>query len=340
MAGDRILVTGSAGFIGSAFVRCLLNAEPETQVCSYDLLTYAGHEENLQDLPGADRHTFVKGDIADAEAVAQVIADFQPTALVNIAAETHVDRSIVDPMPFAHTNVMGAQILLSATREAGIRMLHVSTDEVYGSLEPPDAATPEYPLRPSNPYAASKVSGDLLVQAAWRTHDQDVLITRCTNNYGPRQTPEKLIPVMLLRAQAGEPLPVYGDGAQIREWVHVDDHARGLLATLRHGKTGGLYHFAGGTSLSNLEIVRRICDLVGASHDLITHVEDRPGHDRRYALDDSATREELGWAPETAFEDGLAATVAWYREHPAWCEAVAGEDLRAFLDTNYEGRTP
>ena len=340
MARQRILVTGSAGFLGSAFVRCLLASDPDLQVCSFDLLTYAGHRENLEGLDGDERHAFVQGDIADVDAVAAVIASFQPDAVVNIAAETHVDRSILDPMPFAHTNVMGTQVLLSATREADIRMVHVSTDEVYGSLEPPAAATPDFPLRPSNPYAASKVSGDLLAQAAWRTHDQDVLLTRCTNNYGPRQMPEKLIPLMILRAQAGEALPVYGDGAQIRDWLHVDDHARGLLAALQRGTAGRVYHFAGGHGRPNLEVVHALLDLLGAPRSLIEHVGDRPGHDRRYALDDSDTRTELEWAPRVDFATGLAETVAWYRANDAWCRAVAGDDLQAFLDANYQGRGP
>jgi dTDP-glucose 4,6-dehydratase len=340
MTLQRLFVTGSAGFIGSGFVRHLLATQPNTQVLSFDALTYAGHRENLEDLPDPERHTFVEGDITDAQAVTRAMEDFEPDALVNIAAETHVDRSILDPLPFARTNVLGTQVLLSAAREAGIRMLQVSTDEVYGSLVPPEQATVDHPLRPSNPYAASKVAGDLLVQAAYRTHGQDVLITRCTNNFGPRQSPEKLIPLMILKARAGQPLPVYGDGLQIRDWLHVRDHAAGLGAVLARGVAGDIYHLSGDGGRTNLEVVRTLIGLVGGSESQIQHVRDRPGHDRRYALDDSTTRSMLDWSPTVGFEEGLRETVAWYLEHADWCRRVAGADLRAFLDANYEGRGP
>jgi len=338
LTGRRILVAGGAGFIGSAFVRGLLAAEPETRVLTFDLLTYAGHRENLEDLPGADRHELVCGDIVDADAVRAAFDAFGPTALVNLAAESHVDQSLLAAPRFVRTNVLGTQVLLDACRAAGIRMLHVSTDEVYGSLDAPQAATPSSPLAPSSPYAASKAAADLLALAAWRSHGQDVVVTRCTNNYGPRQMPEKLIPLMTLRAFAGESLPVYGDGRQVRDWIHVDDHVDGLLAALRRGRAGAVYHFAGATPLENLDLVAAILRRSGKSGAVVRHVADRPGHDRRYALDDAATREELGWAPRVVFEEGLDAAVSWYRGHPGWCRAVAGDELRAFLERNYAGR--
>lgn len=340
MAHQRVLVTGAAGFIGNAFLRRLLETDADVQAMTLDALTYAGHRENLEDLPGAARHVFRQGDVASAEDVAAAFAAFQPDAVVHLAAETHVDRSILDPAPFMRTNVHGTQVLLDACRAAGIRMVLVSTDEVYGDREDGTAATPDSPLRPSNPYAATKAAGDLLALAAHRTHGQDVLVTRCTNNFGPRQTPEKLIPLMTLRAQAGESLPIYGDGLQIRDWLHADDHADGLLAALARGAPGRIYQFAGGRGRTNLAIVQAILALAGGAPTQIEHVSDRPGHDRYYALDDAATRAELDWAPTRDFAPALEATVAWYLANPAWCRAVAGEGLRTFLEANYEARGP
>jgi dTDP-glucose 4,6-dehydratase len=338
MDANRILVTGAAGFVGNAFLRHVLANEPDARVMTFDALTYAGHRVNLEDLPDPDRHAFVEGDIADADAVAAAMDSFRPDAVVNFAAETHVDRSILDPAPFVRTNVIGTQVLIDATRAAGVRLLHVSTDEVYGDVPEPDSATPESPLAPTNTYSASKAAGDLLVQAAWRSHRQDVVITRSTNNYGPRQTPEKLVPLMILRAQANESLPVYGDGAQVRDWLHVEDNAAGVWAALRQGRAGALYHFAGRQPRTNLQVVHAILGVLDAPASLIAHVRDRPGHDRRYALDDAQTVRELDWSPRIPLERGLPDTVRWYREHEAWCRKTAGEDLRAFLDANYAGR--
>ncbi len=338
MAPQRVLVTGAAGFIGNAFLRRLLAERPGVAAMTFDALTYAGHEENLADLPGAERHQFVRGDVAVAADVERALAGFQPDAVVHFAAETHVDRSILQPEPFLRTNILGTQVLLDACREAGIRLVCISTDEVYGSLAAPRRAAPDHPLAPSNVYAATKAAGDLLAQAAFRTHGQDVLVTRSTNNYGPRQMPEKLIPLMILRAHAGESLPVYGHGLQERDWLHVDDHSDGILAALERGQAGATYHFGGGQGRTNLAMVEALLAACGRDGARIEHVRDRPGHDQRYALDDGATREELGWTPVKALEEGLAETIAWYLGHADWCRAVAGDDLRAFLEANYGDR--
>ncbi|MDJ0976482.1 MAG: dTDP-glucose 4,6-dehydratase [Planctomycetota bacterium] len=338
MAYERLFVTGGAGFIGSAFVHNALAASPDAHVLTYDALTYAGHELNLE---GADpaRHRLVVGDVTDAQAVHAAIEAFAPEAVVHVAAETHVDKSLQDPYVFLRTNVTGTQVLLDACHAHGIRMLLVSTDEVYGDLPHPERATPETHLRPSNAYAASKAAADLLALVAVKTRDQDVILVRCTNNYGPRQLPEKLIPLMILRAAAGESLPVYGDGRQEREWLHVEDCARGLWRALQAGQAGAVHHLAGGAHRANLDVVRAIVDGVGADAAQITHVADRPAHDRRYALDDHASREALAWAPRVAFDDGLAATIEWYQANEAWCRAVASEALAAFLARNYGNRT-
>jgi dTDP-glucose 4,6-dehydratase len=333
---ERVLVTGGAGFVGSAFVRRLLEAEPTSRAVTFDLLTYAGHLENLGGVP-PDRHAFVRGDVADGAAVAAAFREHRPTAVVNLAAETHVDRSLEDARRFVRTNVLGTQVVLDAAHEAGVPTVHVSTDEVYGPLAT-GRATPDSPLAPTSPYAASKAAGDLLARAAARSRGQDVRVTRCTNNYGPRQMPEKLVPLAIVRARRGERVPVYGDGQQVRDWIHVEDHVEGLLAALRAGRPGAVYHFAGDAPRPNLDVVHAICRLAGAPLSLVAHVEDRPDHDRRYALDDAATRRELGWRPRVAFEEGLAATVRWYAENEAWCRAVAGADHEAFQERNYAER--
>jgi dTDP-glucose 4,6-dehydratase len=334
---DRVLVTGGAGFVGSALVRRLLERHAQARVVTYDLLTYAGHLANLEGLPD-ERHAFVRGDVADPAAVAEAFRAHRPTAVVNVAAETHVDRSLEDAQRFVRTNVLGTQVVLDAAHAARVPMVHVSTDEVYGSIAEPSRAGPDAPLAPTSPYAASKAAGDLLARAAVRGRRQDVRVTRCTNNYGPRQMPEKLVPLMVLRARRGERLPVYGDGLQVRDWIHVDDHADGLIAALVAGRAGAVYHFAGGAPRRNLDVVREICRAVGAAESLVAHVEDRPDHDRRYALDDAATRSELRWSPRVRFEEGLAATVRWYGENEAWCRAVASADHDAFLERNYAER--
>lgn len=337
MSGMRIMVTGGAGFIGSAYVRHAL-ADPEgARICVYDLLTYAGHRENLTDLP-AERMDLVVGDVADAQALRAACDTFAPDAIVHFAAETHVDRSLSDPQVFVRTNVQGTQAVLDVASERGIRLVLVSTDEVYGDRAGREAATPGTALDPSNVYAATKAAGDMLAIVAHRQRGQDVVITRCTNNYGPRQTPEKLIPLMILRAAADEELPVYGDGQQQRDWLHANDHADGVHRALRAGTAGRVYHFAGGMARTNLSVIHALLAELGETNARIRHVADRPAHDLLYALDCTASVAELGWAPRTSFASGLAETVAWYRANTAWCRAVAGPELNAFLEANYGGR--
>ncbi|HEX2189037.1 MAG TPA: dTDP-glucose 4,6-dehydratase [Longimicrobiaceae bacterium] len=324
----RILVTGGMGFIGSNFVRLLLAEKPGWQVWNLDLLTYAANPENLADVaPAAEaegRYRFVRADVADPEAVARCLADAAVDAVAHFAAESHVDRSIASAAPFVRANVVGTQVLLDAARAAGVeRFVHVSTDEVYGDLEPDEPPfTEETPIRPSSPYSASKAASDHLALAYHRTHGMDVRVTRCSNNYGPYQFPEKLIPLMLVNALEGCPLPVYGRGENVRDWIHVEDHCRGVLAALERGTPGRVYNFGGASERRNLDVVREIARAVGASEELIRFVTDRPGHDRRYAIDFSRAREELGWTPGRTFEEGLAETVRWYLENRGWWERV------------------
>ncbi len=321
----KLLVTGGAGFIGSNFVR-LLASESEHELTVLDALTYAGNLANLEGIP-AGRLRFVHADICDAAAVRACCAG--QDAVVHFAAESHVDRSILDPGAFVRTNVLGTQVLLTAARGAGVeRYVQVSTDEVYGSLSSSGRFSEESPLCPSSPYSASKAGADLLAQAAAHTFGLAVLITRCGNNYGPYQFPEKLIPLTILRAMRGEPIPVYGDGRNVRDWIHVEDHCRAIWRVLEAGAPGRVYNVGSDGERPNLEIVREILRLVGTSRDLITFVRDRPGHDFRYALDSSRLRRELGWSPRWTLGSGLAATVRWYREHPEWWgKVLSGEYL-------------
>jgi len=326
----RVLVTGGAGFIGSQFVRRL--AEQGEQVVVLDKLTYAGNRANLE---GVD-HEFHHGDIADPEAVERAAAGCE--AIVNFAAETHVDRSILGPAEFILTDVLGTQVLLDHARHHGLRHVQVSTDEVYGDV-PLDAppCTEDTPLRPSSPYSASKAGGDLQVLAYVRTYGVDAVVTRGANTFGPRQYPEKIIPLFVTNALDGEALPVYGDGRQRREWVHVDDHCAAIELALRHGESGEVYN-VGGQERENLEVVRRILDLTGASADLVRMVTDRPGHDRRYAMDSSKVR-GLGWAPRHSFDGGgLEETVVWYRENREWWEPIKSGDYRRYYETQYAHR--
>lgn len=333
----RIVVTGGAGFIGSNLVRHLLAEQPNAEIVTLDALTYAGHLENLDGVLEDTRHEFVHADICDAARVHDVVngADL----VFHLAAESHVDRSIESDQPFVRTNVLGTATLLAAALAHGVgRFVHVSTDEVYGELpwwdpereadEHPASTTrftEESPLAPRSPYAATKAAADHLVHAYHVTHGLDTVITRGSNNYGPYQFPEKLIPVMIRSALAGERLPVYGDGLHVRDWLHVHDHCRGLVAAAERGQPGRVYNFGGDAERTNLRVVRSILAALDAEEALIDFVPDRPGHDRRYAVDSSRAREELSWTPQHGFEEGLRETVAWYRAHGAWADAVASD---------------
>ena len=329
----RILVTGGCGFIGSNFIRLVLAQCGKTEIVNLDKLTYACNLANLADLPPdqARRHRFVKGDIADRAMVSSLLAQEKPDAIVHFAAESHVDRSITDASPFITTNVLGTQVLLDCARQAGIpRMVHVSTDEVYGTLGPEGRFREDTPLAPNSPYSASKASSDLLVRAAHETFGQNVVITRCSNNYGPYQFPEKLIPLMTGRARRGEPLPVYGSGTNVRDWIHVEDHCRGVLLALEKGRPGGVYNFGGDAERANLDVVRAILRLTGRDESLIRFVKDRPGHDLRYAMDHSLASRELGFSPLKNFEAGLEETVRWYESHDEWVRQVESGAYRDF----------
>jgi dTDP-glucose 4,6-dehydratase len=325
----RVLVTGGAGFIGSQFVRRL--AGSGDQVVVLDKLTYAGNRANLEGV----EHEFHEGDIADADAVARAADGCD--AVVNFAAETHVDRSILGAAEFIETDVHGTYVVLTHVRDAGIRLVQVSTDEVYGDVPDGESSREGDPLKPSSPYSASKAGGDLQVLAAVRTFGVDACITRGANTYGPNQYPEKLIPLFVTNALDGEPLPVYGDGRQRREWLHADDHCAAVERVLREGTAGEVYN-VGGEEHENIEITRRILELTGGSEALIRHVEDRPGHDRRYSLDDSKLR-ALGWAPEHSIgESGLTKTVDWYRDHRSWWEPIKTGEYRAYYEQQYAER--
>jgi len=350
---ETLLVTGGAGFIGSNFVRLVL-ATSDRPVVILDKLTYAGNLDNLSDLLGDPRVSFVQADIADREAVRPLFAEQRPGAVVNFAAESHVDRSIDDPRAFITTNVVGTFELLEAARrfldqnpdrKEDFRFLHVSTDEVYGSLGETGLFKETTPYAPNSPYAASKAGADHLVRAYHETYGLPALVTNCSNNYGPYQFPEKLIPLMILNALEGRDLPVYGDGSNVRDWIYVEDHCRGVLRALEAGRPGEKYNLGGRSERTNLEIVHLLCDLLeesrpaadnpalrkrglGSYRELVTFVTDRPGHDRRYAIDDAKARSELGWQPEHGLATGLAATVGWYLDHGKWCERIQSGTYR------------
>ena len=326
----RLLVAGGAGFIGSNYVRHRLATHPEDTVTVYDKLTYAGRRENLEDLP-QDRVELVEGDIADRDAVRAAVEG--AGAVVNFAAESHVDRSIESPGEFIQTDVFGAFILLEAARDAGIRHLQISTDEVYGSIED-GSFTESSPLDPSSPYSASKAGGDLIVSAFRHTYDADALVCRASNNYGPFQHPEKLIPLCILNALAGDPLPVYGDGMQVRNWLYVDDHCTGIDAVLESGEAGEVYNIGGPDEMANIDVVKRICELTGRDDSLIEYVADRPGHDRRYSLA-SEKVEGLGWSAAVGFDEGLERTVAWYRGNESWWEPIRSGEYREYYERQY-----
>ncbi|MBY0507673.1 MAG: dTDP-glucose 4,6-dehydratase [Bryobacteraceae bacterium] len=335
----KLLVTGCAGFIGSAFVRTTLALNAATRIVNLDKLTYAGNLENLVSVAQDPRYQFVQGDIADAGLVEKLLADEQPDAIVHFAAESHVDRSIHAPTPVFETNLRGTFTLLEAARAAKLsRFVHVSTDEVYGSIDAPHEADEAYPLRASSPYSASKAGSDLLALSYYTTYKLPVLVTRASNNYGPFQFPEKLIPLMISNALDGRDLPIYGDGQQVRDWLYVDDHCAGIRAVLTQGRAGEVYNIGGNCSLPNLEVVKRILRATGQPDSLMKTVTDRPGHDRRYALTSEKLERETGWAPRMDFDRGLALTVDWYRENRAWVERVRSGEYRRFYDVNYGQR--
>ncbi len=355
----NVLVTGGAGFIGSNFVHLLLGERPATRVVTLDLLTYAGVRENLEGIPDASRHTFVEGDVCDRDLVGRLLVDHEVDTIVHFAAESHVDRSITGPAAFVRTNIEGTFALLEAAREAWLHhdsddtsrhlFHHVSTDEVFGDLGPDDPPFHEStPYDPSSPYSASKAASDHLVRAYGRTYGMPFTITNCSNNYGPRQLPEKLIPLTIMRALRGESIPVYGDGAQIRDWLYVDDHCVGILQVLDTGTIGETYNIGGGNQPTNLELVRTLCRLldeaapsssVSSHEDLITFVTDRPGHDRRYAIDYGKIESELGWRPQESLESGLRKTIAWYLENSAWVDLVTEREInKDWLRQQYDKR--
>jgi dTDP-glucose 4,6-dehydratase len=351
-----ILVTGGAGFIGSNFVLDWL-AQSDERVVNLDALTYAGNLQNLASLQGDARHVFVKGDIGDAALVNQLLAEHQPRAIVNFAAESHVDRSIHGPGEFIRTNVNGSYALLESARghwtqlqgeaKAAFRFLHVSTDEVYGSLSPDAPAfTETHAFEPNSPYSASKAASDHLVRAWHHTYGLPVLTTNCSNNYGPYHFPEKLIPLMIVNALAGKPLPVYGDGMNIRDWLYVRDHCSAIRAVLAQGRMGETYNIGGWNEKANIDIVKVICSLLdemkpdaaGSYSRLITYVKDRPGHDRRYAIDARKIERELGWRPAETFDTGIRKTVRWYLDNTAWVSAVQSGSYREWVAQNYTAR--
>jgi len=334
MTHRRWLVTGGLGFIGSSFVRLVLRERADVAVTVLDAMTYAGNPANVADVAHDARYSFVKGDIADAARVDEAIAE-GVDAIVNFAAETHVDRSILEPEAFIKTDVLGTHVLLEAVRRHKIaRFLQVSTDEVYGDVEH-GASTERDPIRPRSPYAASKAGGDLQVLAYHTTFETPVLITRGSNTYGPYHYPEKLIPLFVTNLLEGEQVPVYGDGLQVRDWLYVDDHARGVAHVLEHGTLGEVYNLGGGNSRNNLEITKELIRLTGRSYEeSVRHVTDRPGHDRRYALDSSKAR-ALGWSPQVEFANGLAETVAWYRAREDWWRPIKSGEFRDYYRRQY-----
>lgn len=334
----KLLVTGGAGFIGSNFIRYFLSVHPSAEIVNFDKLTYAGNLQNLADIDAQPNYRFVRGDICDAEAVEQLCEE-PFDAIAHFAAESHVDRSIAAAREFIRTNVEGTLVMLEAARKRKIpRFLHVSTDEVYGSMAPKESATEQSQLAPNSPYAASKAASDLLVRSYVQTHKFPAVITRCTNNYGPYQFPEKLIPLMISNAMDGKKLPVYGDGLNERDWIFVEDHCRALDAVLEKGRIGEIYNIGSGRPVPNIGIVRSLLKLLNAPDGLIEFVQDRPGHDRRYALDDSKIRRELGWESKVELDSGLKHTVDWYRSHSDWVQEAKSGEYQAYYEKFYVKR--
>ena len=348
----RILVTGGAGFIGSNFIQYILDKQQDlVLLLDLDLLTYAGNLENLEPVKDDPRYRFVKGDIRDKTLVEKLFAEYDFDTVVHFAAESHVDRSILEPEVFLTTNIIGTQTLLDAAKRhwnldpdnkhsreyrPGVRYLQVSTDEVYGALGKTGMFTETTPLAPNSPYSASKTGADLIVRAYHQTYGLPVNITRCSNNYGPYQFPEKLIPLMIHNARQDKPLPVYGDGMQIRDWLHVKDHCSAIATVLEKGKTGEVYNIGGNNEKANIQIVRLILETLNKPESLITYVQDRPGHDRRYAIDNTKITTELGWAPAYTFEEGIKETIRWYLDHPGWVERVTSGAYQRYYQEMYQ----
>lgn len=335
----KIIVTGAAGFIGSCFVRQTLLQREGIAVIALDKLTYAGNLDNLEPVANHPGYQFVQADIADATTMDRLINEEQPDAVVHFAAESHVDRSILSPAPVFETNLRGTFVLLEAARKNKTpRFVHVSTDEVYGSIEAPHEADESYPLIASSPYSASKAGSDLLALSYFTTYKQPVVVTRASNNYGPYQFPEKLIPLMITNAFEDKSLPIYGDGMQIRDWLFVEDHCRAIFSVLKSGREGEVYNIGGSRSLPNIEVVKQILSITGKPNSLMKYVTDRPGHDRRYALSSEKIERETGWKPQVNFEEGLSQTIQWYRDHTAWVERVKSGAYRDYYAQNYAGR--
>jgi dTDP-glucose 4,6-dehydratase len=337
----KLVVTGGAGFIASNFIRFILSHYPDYHVCNLDKLTYAGNLENLKDLEHSDKYTFLKGDIGDPAVLERVECD----AIVNFAAESHVDRSIIDASPFLHTNILGTYNLLEIARQRGMSFVHVSTDEVYGSIDN-GFFTEDSPLMPNSPYAASKASSDLLVRSYVETHGLRAVITRCSNNYGPYQFPEKLIPLVILNALQRRPIPLYGDGMNVRDWIYVMDHCKAVDAVLHKGRPGEVYNIGARNEKPNIEVIKmlllKVADAINADPDdlqsLISYVKDREGHDRRYAIDPTRTENHLGWMPEVSFEEGIEKTVQWYLSNRQWWERVLSGDYMKYYEVQYGER--
>lgn len=335
----KVLVTGGAGFIGSNFINYVLNKQDDLFIVNLDKLTYAGNLENLKQVEGNSNYRFVKGDICNNELVDYLFRKYEIEYVVNFAAESHVDRSILGSEVFFRTNVLGANVLLEASKRNSVKQfLQVSTDEVYGSLGATGKFTETTPLSPNSPYSSSKASADLLALSFQRTYGLPVVVTRCSNNYGPYQFPEKLIPLMTINAMQDKPLPIYGDGKNVRDWIFVDDHSRAIETVLFNGKPGEVYNVGADSEMQNIEIVKLLLSVLGKSENLIEYVKDRPGHDRRYAIDSSKIESELGWKPEFRFEEAIAKTVNWYKENESWWKAIISGEYTNYYKQQYELR--
>jgi dTDP-glucose 4,6-dehydratase len=336
---QNILITGGAGFIGSNFVHFMMNKHPNYKIINFDALTYAGNLENLTSIEKNPNYTFVKGDICNKEQVLKAFRDYSIDTVVHFAAESHVDRSISGPAVFVETNVVGTQVLLDVSREIGVeRFLHVSTDEVYGSLGATGYFTEETSLHPNSPYSASKASSDMLVLAYHHTFGFPGLVTRCSNNYGPYQFPEKLIPLLIANALNDKPIPVYGDGSNVRDWLYVEDHCSALDIVLHNGTIGDVYNIGGHNEWKNIDIVRVVLKEIGKPESLITYVKDRPGHDKRYAIDAAKIQNELGWVPSYQFENGIKKTVQWYLQNTQWWERIISGEYKKYYESQYSER--